>query len=271
MEQNALSPRADGESYQADSGAIPEPTVTVRMKEAAQSFLRLSALYLRIQGFFVDSGKKELSAMQKKTVRLVLISLLSAIAFVLMMLEFPIFAAIPGLQHLKLDFGDVPAALAGALLSPGVGVVVELIKNLLELLVRGIGSQMGFGNLMNLLVGCAYVVPFALFYKRFSGRFHSRAACLTLAGVIASLIMIVIGAAGNYLIAPLFFRYFLHTELTGAVLLTAVGGATALNAVKGVLVTAVMYPLLAISEKYLMRYIKPMEKREKLEKVEQHK
>lgn len=66
--------------------------------------------------------------MQKKTVRLVLISLLSAIAFVLMMLEFPIFAAIPGLQHLKLDFGDVPAAFAGALLSPGVGVVVELIK-----------------------------------------------------------------------------------------------------------------------------------------------
>ena len=52
--------------------------------------------------------------MQKKTVRLVLISLLSAIAFVLMMLEFPIFAAIPGLQHLKLDFGDVPAAFAGA-------------------------------------------------------------------------------------------------------------------------------------------------------------
>ena len=110
--------------------------------------------------------------MQKKTVRLVLISLLSAIAFVLMMLEFPIFAAIPGLQHLKLDFGDVPAAFAGALLSPGVGVVVELIKNLLELLVRGIGSQMGFGNLMNLLVGCAYVVPFALLYKRFLGRFR---------------------------------------------------------------------------------------------------
>ena len=49
--------------------------------------------------------------MQKKTVRLVLISLLSAIAFVLMMLEFPIFAAIPGLQHLKLDFGDVPPRL----------------------------------------------------------------------------------------------------------------------------------------------------------------
>lgn len=196
--------------------------------------------------------------MQKKTVRLVLISLLSAIAFVLMMLEFPIFAAIPGLQHLKLDFGDVPAALAGVLLSPGVGVVVELIKNLLELLVRGIGSQMGFGNLMNLLVGCAYVAPFALLYRRFSGRFHTRAASLTLAGVLATFVMVVIGAAGNYVIAPLFFRYFLHTELTGAVLLAAVGGATALNAVKGVLVTVIMYPLLAVSEKYLARYLKPL-------------
>lgn len=198
--------------------------------------------------------------MQKKTVRLVLVSLLSAIAFVLMMLEIPIFAAIPGLQHLKLDFSDVPAALAGVLLSPAVGVVVELIKNLLELLVRGVGAQMGFGNLMNLLVGCAYVVPFALLYRRFSGRFHSRAACLTLAGVLATLIMVVIGAAGNYVIAPLFFRYFLHTELTGAVLLTAVGGATALNAVKGVLVALVMYPLLAVSEKYLARSLRPLKK-----------
>lgn len=198
--------------------------------------------------------------MQKKTVRLVLISLLSAVAFVLMLLEFPIFAAIPGLQHLKLDFGDVPAAFAGVLLSPGVGVVVELIKNLLELLVRGIGSQMGFGNLMNLLVGCAYVVPFALFYRRFSGRFQTRAASLTLAGVLATLVMVVLGAAGNYVIAPLFFRYFLHTELTGAVLLTAVGGATALNAVKGALVTVILYPLLAVSEKYLVRYLRPLEK-----------
>lgn len=205
--------------------------------------------------------------MQKKTVRLVLLSLLSAIAFVLMMLEFPIFAAIPGLQHLKLDFGDVPAAFAGVLLSPGAGVVVELIKNLLELLVRGIGSQMGFGNLMNLLVGCAYAVPFALLYRRFSKRFRTRAASLTLAGALATLVMVLLGAAGNYVIAPLFFRYFLHTELTGAVLLTAVGGATALNAVKGVLVSAVMYPLLAVSEKYLARYLKPAEPRKRRPEV----
>ena len=191
--------------------------------------------------------------MQKKTIRLILISLLSAIAFVLMMLEIPIFAAIPGLQHLKLDFGDVPAALAGVLLSPGVGVVVELIKNLLELLVRGIGSQMGFGNLMNLLVGCACL------YRGLSHRFPGKVTRLTVAGVAATLVMVAIGAVGNYLIAPLFFRYFLQTELTTPVLLTAVGGATALNAVKGVLVSVVMYPLLVISEKYLTHYIKPLE------------
>ena len=53
--------------------------------------------------------------MQKKTVRLVLISLAVGDRIRLMMLEFPIFAAIPGLQHLKLDFGDVPAAVARCL------------------------------------------------------------------------------------------------------------------------------------------------------------
>lgn len=197
--------------------------------------------------------------MQKKTVRLVLISLLSAIAFVLMIFEIPIFAAIPGLQHLKLDFSDVPAALAGALLSPGASVAVLVIKNVLELLVRGFGSQMGFGNLMDLLAGCAYLLPFTLFYRRFSGRIRSRIACIALAGGLGTLIRVIVGAAANYVIAPLFFRYFLQTELTAPALLAAVGGATALNAVKGVLVSVVLYLLLAVSEKYLSRYLKPLE------------
>ena len=70
----------------------------------------------------------------------------SAVALVLMLLEFPLLPAAP---YLKMDFSDVPAVLAGVLFGPVYGVLTELLKNLLEMLIKGIGTQMGFGNLQN--------------------------------------------------------------------------------------------------------------------------
>lgn len=94
---------------------------------------------------------------------LVATAMLSAVALVLMLLEFPLLPAAP---YLKMDFSDVPAVLAGVLFGPVYGVLTELLKNLLEMLIKGIGTQMGFGNLQNFLIGCSYVLPFTLIYRR---------------------------------------------------------------------------------------------------------
>lgn len=94
--------------------------------------------------------------------------MLAAISLVLyLLLEFPMLPAAP---YLKMDFSDVPAAFGAVMFGPVCGLSVELIKNILEMLIRGMGTQMGFGNLQNFLIGCAYVLPYALLYRRMEGR-----------------------------------------------------------------------------------------------------
>ncbi len=175
--------------------------------------------------------------MKKRNIQMLVFGgLFSAVAFVLYLFEIPFFA------HLKLDISDIPALLGSIVFTPVFGVVVELVKNLLELTVRGLGAQMGFGNIMNFLVGCAYVIPFALIWRK-----KSNAKGFALAAICGLASIIVIGLAGNALIVPPYFRFFLHTEVDAAMLKTAIIGATTLNALKGAILTVVAYPLIRLS------------------------
>ena len=71
--------------------------------------------------------------------RLITISMLSAVAFVLTFIKFPL-PFIP--PYLTLDFSDVPTLLATFLLSPIAGIIVALIKNILNFLFN-IGDPVG--------------------------------------------------------------------------------------------------------------------------------
>ncbi|MDT3972846.1 ECF transporter S component, partial [Staphylococcus saprophyticus] len=77
--------------------------------------------------------------MHQQTKRLITISMLSAVAFILMFIKFPIPFLPP---YLTLDFGDVPALLATFILGPVAGLIVEFIKNLLNFLFN-IGDPVG--------------------------------------------------------------------------------------------------------------------------------
>ncbi len=181
---------------------------------------------------------------QQAIFKMVLIALLSAMAIGLFYLEFPIFTAAP---FLKLDFSDLPALFAGIFIGPVAGVTVELIKNLVELLTKGLGTQMGFGNLMNFAVGCAYVLPTSLlcraWLKRGDGGDHRlRAIFACLVGMAA---IIVVGLGMNYWTMPLFFRFFLHQELTRDTIVPLLGYATGMNAIKGAMLSAGALLLLA--------------------------
>lgn len=167
-------------------------------------------------------------------------AMLSAMAFVLMLLEFPVTP--PAMGHLKMDFSDIPALFAGLVFGPWHAVIVELVKNLLELIVKGVGTQMGFGNLMNFIVGCAYVVPFSIVMKKKKDKMKETKTIL-LAGISGFLAIVILGVGANYFVAPLFFKYFLNIELDSATLWAAVGSATALNAIKGVMLTVISFPI----------------------------
>ncbi len=90
-------------------------------------------------------------------------AMLSAIAFVLMFLEFPIPALIP--PFVKMDFSDLPALLGAFALGPVYGIVVELVKNLLQLLIKGTSSAY-IGELFNFLCGAVFAFVAGILYLR---------------------------------------------------------------------------------------------------------
>lgn len=89
------------------------------------------------------------------------IGILSALAFLLYLVEFPLPLFPP---FLKIDLGDLPAIIGAFALGPWVGVMIELIKNILHLIIRS--STGGIGELGNFLTGSAYVLVAASIYHR---------------------------------------------------------------------------------------------------------
>ncbi|MBU3180476.1 ECF transporter S component [Clostridium psychrophilum] len=96
----------------------------------------------------------------EKLVRLIKISLLAVMAFLLMYIELPI-PIFP--EFLKIDISDLPALLGAFALGPVAGVIIELFKNILHGMLA---SKTAFiGELANFLVGSCLILVSGYIYK----------------------------------------------------------------------------------------------------------
>jgi riboflavin transporter FmnP len=93
--------------------------------------------------------------------RMVKISLLSVMAFLLMFLEIPL-PFFP--EFLKIDISDLPALLGAFAMGPIAGVIIELLKNILHIVLKGTSSVF-VGELANFLVGSIFVLVSGYIYK----------------------------------------------------------------------------------------------------------
>ncbi len=120
--------------------------------------------------------------MKKNTSMIVKVGLLSAISFVLMYLEFsvPFFPS-----WLKFDVSDVPALLGAFAIGPLAGAIIELLKNILHIALKGTTTG-AVGELANFFLGAAFVVPAGWVYMKNK----------TKKGAIIGLIIGVIGLMG---------------------------------------------------------------------------
>ena len=169
------------------------------------------------------------------TSNLVKMGVLSALAFVLMeMLEIrlPFFP-----EFLKIDFGDVPAVIATLVIHPFAGVVVVAMKNLLGLMGSTSG---GIGEIANVLVGIAYILPIAIFTKR-SGSLKN----VIIGSVVGVGLMIIAGMLTNAFITLPLYGEAATIQAGAAINPRIVDKTTFLiyiiapfNALKGVLVAA---------------------------------
>ena len=91
-----------------------------------------------------------------------LIGILSAVAAVLMLLEFPVSFLAP--PFYELDFSEIPIIIGAFAMGPVEGVIMEALKIVLNLLFNGTITA-GIGELANFLIGVSYVLPAAIFYR----------------------------------------------------------------------------------------------------------
>ena len=101
---------------------------------------------------------------QRDIWKMTMTAMLSAIAFLLMFLEFsvPIMPA-----FIKMDLSELPALIGAFAMGPVSGAMICLIKNLLHLFMTTTG---GVGELSNFILGAVFVVPAGLIYQKWKGR-----------------------------------------------------------------------------------------------------
>ncbi len=92
--------------------------------------------------------------------RMIIIAMLSAIAVVLMLFEFPI-GFLPGFY--KLDFSELPVIIGAFALGPVAGLTIELIKITLSLVIHGTSSVF-VGEFANFLIGSSFIIPASFLY-----------------------------------------------------------------------------------------------------------
>ena len=130
-----------------------------------------------------------------------MIAMLSAISFVLAFFEFPVPLS-PAFA--RMDLSDLPALIGAFAFGPVAGVMIELVKNALQLITTSTG---GVGELANFIIGGAYVFVAGLIYNRRKTTKGAYLSCLS-----ASVAMGVIAAIVNYFILLPMFEMFMPLE-----------------------------------------------------------
>lgn len=206
-----------------------------------------------IAGCFLVAVALEKAAQKKNgisepifhTRKLAMIGMFSAIATILHVLDFPIFFA-PGFY--KMDFSELPILVGSFAFGPVAGVMMEFVKILLKLCVKGTSTAF-IGDLANFVVGCSLILPASAVYSFKKTKKNAVVAC-----IVGTLVMTVFGTAFNavYLL-PAFSVFFgmpmdtilaMGTEVNplareGSIVSFVVACVAPMNLIKGTLVSVI--------------------------------
>jgi riboflavin transporter len=164
---------------------------------------------------------------------LVTVGMLSTIAYVLMLLNFPI---PPFPNFLLIDFSDIPALIAALVFGPAAGILVELIKNLLDYFMKGSPTGVPVGHLANFTAGIIFILPTWFVYMKLKTK-----KGMTIALVTGTIVMAVLMSILNYYVILPAYTFFLNAPAMSApetrqLVVTAI---LPFNIVKGLLMSIV--------------------------------
>ena len=133
---------------------------------------------------------------------MVMTAMLAAVSAVLMFFNFAV-PFMPG--FIKMDFSELPALIAAFTMGPWQGVLVCLVKNLVNLPFT---NTAGVGEISNFLLGCFLVIPAGYLHKYKAS--YPRAI---LGSLIGAGCMAAVGVLSNYFVVyPLYAKILIPME-----------------------------------------------------------
>ncbi len=137
--------------------------------------------------------------------RLTITAMLAAVSSVLMFFSFNV-PLMP--SFIKMDFSELPALFASITLGPVSGVVVCLVKNLVNLFFSTTG---GVGELSNFLLGAFFVLPAGFLCRK--DKSYKNAI---IGSLIGAAIMALFSVASNYfVIYPVYYNFLPEEAVLG--------------------------------------------------------
>lgn len=129
-----------------------------------------------------------------------LMALLSAVSAVVMFFKIPLWFA-PSFY--TLDFSEVPVLIGAFALGPIAGVLIEIVKIILNLLLNG-SLTAGIGEVANFILGCSLVLPSVMIYRLGKSRKYA-----IIGMVIGTISLIIAGCILNaYVLLPTYAKVF---------------------------------------------------------------
>ncbi|WP_202708695.1 ECF transporter S component [Sporosalibacterium faouarense] len=124
------------------------------------------------------------------------ISILSVLAFLIMLIEAPLwFTPV----FLKIDASDLPALIGAFALGPMAGVMIEFLKNLLHIVLKGTDTA-AVGELANFIVGGLFVYTAGYIYYK-----NKNVKSAVIGMAVGTVVMTIGMAIANYFVLIPFY------------------------------------------------------------------
>lgn len=135
------------------------------------------------------------------TKNIVLMAIFAALGGVLMLFEFPLPFIAPSFY--ELDLSELPILIGSFIMGPVAGVLMEAVKILIKLLIKGTSTAY-VGDFANFCVGCCLILPASIIYR------INRTKKGAFVGMITgTVVMAVAGVVLNYFIMiPFYVKAF---------------------------------------------------------------
>lgn len=167
--------------------------------------------------------------------RLVGIALLGAIAYILMLLEFPILPVAP---WMKIDFSDIPILIGLFLFGVGGAFVITIIKLLLHSAMMGFAIYDLIGSFASFLGTAVLILAFALVLRYYRGNPKWR---MPVAIVVAKIGLVVIESLANLTFVLPFYLQVMGMKLSMSLNTVVLVAVIPFNLIKGLLVGNVFW------------------------------